>query len=58
LLTFWFQRELAQKASQKAVQQVRYYDRSTAENASPRPAHDAGSRVGIWNILKKQVTSG
>ena len=57
LMTQIFKGLLSTKdAREKRVQQIRENYGGSAQNCSPRPAHDPTRGVGIWNVLKQKVT--
>ena len=57
LMTQIFKGLLSTKdAREKRIQQIRENYGGSAQNCSPRPAHDPTRRVGIWHVLKQKVT--
>ena len=55
LLTLKFKALLTQKASQKAVDDIRKNYSSNAQNASPSETHDPRPRISIRDILKEKI---
>jgi hypothetical protein len=51
-----FKALLTEKARQEALKKMGQYDGGYTENASPSKADDAGTSVGVGDILKEQVT--
>ena len=51
-----FKALLTEKARQEALKKMSNHNCSNTENASTSKADDAGSSVGVGDILKEQVT--
>jgi hypothetical protein len=50
-----FKALLTEKARQEALKKMSNHNRGNTENASPGKADDAGTSVGVGDILKEQV---
>lgn len=51
-----FKALLTEKARQEALKKMGNHNSGNTENASPRKTDDAGTSVGVGDILKEQVT--